>query len=92
MAKKCDHLARLTAADFPPPKTPDACEDCLTEGTSWVSLRECRACGHVGCCDSSVGRHATKHFQSSRHPVMRSIMPGDHWAWCYLDEVSGDLG
>ena len=59
MAKPCEHLQDLTAADFPPPRTPGACEECLKEGTRWVELRECQACGHVGCCDSSPGKHAT---------------------------------
>jgi hypothetical protein len=56
MAKPCEHLQDLTAADFPPPGTPGACEECLKEGTRWVELRECQACGHVGCCDSSRGK------------------------------------
>lgn len=87
----CDHLEGLTAADFPKPASPDACEDCLREGTQWVALRECQACGHVGCCDSSPGRHATRHFEESGHPVMRSVMPGDSWDWCYVDEEAGQL-
>lgn len=87
----CEHLKGLTAADFPPPRTPEACEECLVEGTRWVALRECRACGHVGCCDSSAGRHATKHFRTTQHPVMRSIMPGDSWDWCYVHEAMGGL-
>lgn len=53
MAKPCDHLHDLTTADFPPLRTPGACEECLKEGTRWVQLRECQTCGHVGCCDSS---------------------------------------
>src|SRR5262249_46256644 len=92
MAKPCEHLYDLTAADFPPPRTPGACEECLKEGTHWVELRECQACGHVGCCDSSPGKHATKHFQETGHPVMRSVMPGDTWTWCYLHEANGHLG
>ena len=91
MATVCEHLQGLRAADFPPPKTPNACEECLVEGTRWVALRECRACGHVGCCDSSVGRHATKHFKATQHPSMRSVMPGDVWTWCYVHEVMGTL-
>ena len=55
-------------------------------------LRECQACGHVGCCDSSPGKHATKHFHETGHPVMRSAMPGDRWAWCYVHAVEGRLG
>ena len=87
----CEHLQKLTAVDFPPPKTPGQCEECIAAGTRWVALRECRTCGHVGCCDSSIGRHATSHFHQTQHPVMRSVMPGDTWTWCYLHELSGDL-
>ncbi|MGH9087774.1 MAG: UBP-type zinc finger domain-containing protein [Acidimicrobiales bacterium] len=87
----CEHLLGLQAEDFSPPDPPDACEDCLREGTAWVALRECRECGHVGCCDSSPETHATRHFQESGHPVMRSVMAGDSWDWCYLHEETGQL-
>ena len=89
-AKKCEHLSGLTAKDFPPPRTPGACEECLAEGTKWVALRECR-CGHVGCCDSSPGKHASRHFKETQHPVMRSIMPGQNWEWCYVHEAMAPL-
>ena len=48
----------------------------------------CLACGHVGCCDSSPNRHATKHFRSTGHPLIRSLEQGEEWLWCYLDEVA----
>lgn len=67
------------------------CEECLRDGGSWVHLRLCLGCGHVGCCDSSPGRHATRHFQSSGDPVVASWEPGERWAWCYADEVDVDL-
>lgn len=89
MAQPCEHLDGVHAADFAPPEPPDACPDCLAEGTTWVALRECQQCGHVGCCDSSPAVHATKHYQQTNHPVMRSIMPGDSWDWCYLHELTG---
>ena len=89
MAKPCEHLQGLSATDFPPSRTPGACEDCLKEGTRWVQLRECQACGHVGCCDSSTGKHATKHLKETRHPVMHSVIPGAAWTWCYLHEAEG---
>ena len=92
MAELCKHLEGLTDTDFPAPRTPGACEECLREGTRWVELRECRTCGHVGCCDSSVGKHATRHFHESGHPVMRSVMPGATWTWCYVHELQGQLG
>ncbi len=91
MAEPCEHLDGVGAADFPPPHPSNACKECLAEGTHWVALRECRSCGHVGCCDSSPGTHATKHYQRMSHPVMRSIMAGDTWAWCYVHETTGDL-
>jgi hypothetical protein len=52
-----------------------------------VHLRLCRICGHVGCCDSSNNKHATKHFHLTQHPVMRSLEPGENWSWCYIDEM-----
>lgn len=67
----------------------DACEDCLAEGTSWVALRLCLACGHVGCCDSSPRQHATRHFETAGHPVIQSAEPGEDWRWCYLDHTTG---
>jgi len=45
----------------------------------------CLTCGHVGCCDSSPNRHATAHFESSGHPIMRSVQPGEDWGWCFED-------
>jgi monovalent cation/hydrogen antiporter len=85
----CEHLRAFCTADTPSPHTPGACEECLRDGTTWVSLRLCLTCGHVGCCDSSVSKHATAHFASSQHPVMRSIEPGEAWRWCFVDEIVG---
>ncbi len=79
----CSHLSQ---AKDPPPRTPPGCEECLQSGDRWVQLRLCRICGHVGCCDSSPGKHATGHFHSTRHPLIRSFEPGESWTWCYLDE------
>jgi CPA1 family monovalent cation:H+ antiporter len=83
----CSHLK--AAPRVATARTPGACEECLRDGTRWVHLRLCLACGHVGCCDSSVGRHATGHFRDTTHPVMRSIEPGEAWRWCYVDEQLG---
>jgi uncharacterized UBP type Zn finger protein len=71
------------------PRTPDCCEECLRLHTPWLHLRLCLSCGHVGCCDSSIGNHAAKHFADLSHPVMRSIEPGEAWRWCYVDERLG---
>lgn len=62
------------------------CEECIKNNYKWVHLRVCLYCGHVGCCDTSVNRHATKHFHKTGHPIMASIEPGEHWSWCYIDE------
>ena len=67
------------------------CVECLKLGTTWVHLRECLVCGHVGCCDSSIGKHATKHFHHTKHPVMKSVEPGEAWGWCYVDETMLDV-
>ncbi len=83
----CTHLA--AASVVPAPRTPAGCEECLAEGGDWVHLRLCMECGHVGCCDSSKGKHSTKHFERSDHPVMRSFEPGEAWRWCYIDRANG---
>ena len=79
----CTHMDQLRDA------APSArgCEDCLKTGDSWVHLRLCKSCGHVGCCDSSPNRHATKHFQATSHPVIKSFEPGEEWGYCYVDDA-----
>src|SRR5918999_5638474 len=64
------------------------CEECEIEKTQWVGLRLCLTCGHVGCCDSSIGLHATKHFVNTGHPVMVAL-PNKPWKWCYIHKVYG---
>jgi Na+/H+ antiporter len=86
-AGPCDHLERAPAAINP--SGPGICEDCIREGTRTVHLRICLICGNVGCCNSSVGRHAERHFRHTSHPVARSFEPGESWRWCYLDERIG---
>jgi CPA1 family monovalent cation:H+ antiporter len=71
------------------PSSADSCAACLEEGTTWVHLRKCLKCGNVACCDSSVGKHADKHFRDTRHPVMRSYEPGESWRWCFVDRQLG---
>ena len=79
----CTHLDQIK--DVTP--SAEGCEDCLRIGSWWVHLRMCLTCGHMGCCDSSPNRHATKHVRASGHPLVRSMEPGEDWAWCYIDEV-----
>ena len=63
----------------------ESCEECEKDKTFWVALRQCLTCGHVGCCDSSIGLHATKHFKETGHPIMTSY-PDKSWKWCYIDK------
>jgi uncharacterized UBP type Zn finger protein len=66
--------------------TSDGCEECLKLGMGWVHLRVCLSCGHIGCCDSSPGRHATKHFHVTNHPIIESFEAGEDWGWCYVHD------
>lgn len=79
--RTCAHLAEVRSA----PQEPQVCPGCERDGLAWVKLRMCLACGTVGCCDSSTGQHARSHHEETGHPVIRSIEPGEEWAWCYLD-------
>jgi uncharacterized UBP type Zn finger protein len=83
MSKGCSHMSHIKDVR---PHT-KGCEECLKMGDAWVHLRLCRECGHVGCCDSSKNKHATKHFKATKHPIMQSIEPGEDWMWCFVDQV-----
>jgi uncharacterized UBP type Zn finger protein len=75
----CEHVTQIVEV-IP---SADGCEDCLKIGGRWVHLRLCMSCGHVGCCDNSPNRHATKHYQTSTHPITKSFEPGEDWGFCY---------
>ena len=81
---KCSHTNQVTVlqevADL-------VCPECVALGDRWVHLRMCMTCGHVGCCDSSKNKHATQHYEVTKHPIIRSIEPGETWAWCYEDKT-----
>jgi uncharacterized UBP type Zn finger protein len=83
MPAQCPHTDQIQ--DVTP--SAEGCEECLASGGVWVHLRLCLTCGHVGCCDSSPNKHATKHFQATGHPIIQSFEPGEDWGWCYVDEV-----
>jgi uncharacterized UBP type Zn finger protein len=82
----CTHLDHVHVTQLP--DAVDGCEECLAEGHGWVHLRICLECGHVGCCDSSPGRHASGHARATGHPIIRSLEPGEDWSWCFEDEVA----
>jgi len=83
MSVVCIHVAEIK--DVIP--SADGCEDCLRIGGVWVHLRLCEICGHVGCCDNSPNRHATKHFHASDHAIIKSFEPGEEWGYCYVDDI-----
>jgi uncharacterized UBP type Zn finger protein len=84
MAAHCTHAASAKKGIKPRTK---GCEECLKSGDSWVHLRMCLECGHVGCCDSSKNRHARAHFHETQHPLIQSAERGEDWRWCYVDET-----
>ncbi len=89
MAIECNHIRTIRVTKT----NKSVCEDCVKTGDSWVHLRMCLVCGHVGCCDDSKNKHATEHFRRTRHPLMRSAEPNESWVWCYVDEVMpGEIG
>lgn len=79
----CSHLHQANPAITP---EGEVCKECLAAGEKWVQLRVCQTCGHVGCCDSSPGRHANAHFEQTKHPIMKPLK-GGNWRWCYLDQA-----
>jgi low temperature requirement protein LtrA len=79
----CEHAAEIQIYE---PRSTDGCEECVKNNYKWVHLRLCLSCGHVGCCDSSVHKHATRHFQQAAHPIIASLETEENWAWCYADE------
>lgn len=78
----CTHTRQAHAVSY----TEHVCPECVAMGDTWVHLRICMICGHVGCCDNSKNRHATKHYHTTQHPIVKTIEDEPEWAWCYVDE------
>ena len=87
MSEGCSHVETIAPVE----PSADGCEDCRRMGGAWVPLRMCQECGHVGCCDNSPNKHATAHWQTTSHPIIRSFEPGEDWFWCYPDELFFEL-
>jgi uncharacterized UBP type Zn finger protein len=83
MNTQCAHMDQIHEVT----PSADGCEDCLKIGDEWVNLRICLTCGHVGCCDASKNRHATRHYHETAHPIIQSFQPGESWMWCYPDQT-----
>lgn len=81
----CAHLDQVELTELP--ASVDGCEDCLREGGKWLHLRICLTCGHVGCCDDSPNRHASRHAAAEQHPLIRSLEPGEEWSYCFIEDV-----
>jgi uncharacterized UBP type Zn finger protein len=87
MADTCTHLDQIHVRS----SSAAGCEECLAAGDTWLHLRLCVGCGHVGCCDNSKNHHATRHYQQSGHALIRSYEPDESWWWCYVDEIGFEL-
>lgn len=79
----CEHFEQIQEVT----PTTSGCKECLEMGDTWVHLRLCMTCGQVGCCDESKNKHATRHYHTTGHPVIKSLQPGETWMWCYADQV-----
>ena len=69
----CRLLAMSADVDPTAPPSGTGCVECDATGGWWVHLRRCAACGHIGCCDDSLERHASAHWRES----------GEDWFWNY---------
>jgi uncharacterized UBP type Zn finger protein len=87
-SQTCSHLDQILDDVAP---SGNGCVECLRDGRRWVHLRLCLSCGHVGCCDNSPGRHASKHARATTHPIIRSFEPRETWLWCFPDELFFEL-
>src|SRR5665647_1047616 len=87
--RRCIHSSPMARHSWQPSAL--GCQECLAIGDEWMHLRICRTCGHVGCCDDSKNRHATKHFKATQHPIIEGYDPPEGWGWCFVDEVLFDL-
>ena len=83
MSSTCTHLDQIH--DVTPHTR--GCEECLKTGGRWLHLRMCLSCGHVGCCDSSPGRHARQHYMTTQHAIVQSAEPNEDWRWCFADDI-----
>ena len=79
----CKHINQIKKVK----PSANGCEDCLKIGDTWEELRMCLTCGHVGCCDSSKNKHATRHFLSTKHPIVQYFGGEQDRKWCYVDKI-----
>ncbi|MET8694284.1 UBP-type zinc finger domain-containing protein [Streptomyces bauhiniae] len=85
-------MSEDTAIDPSVPPSGTGCEECEKADSWWFHLRRCARCGHIGCCDDSLGKHATAHYRETGHPVLRSFEPGEDWFWNYATKELYETG
>ena len=83
---RCQHL-RLPGGLGPQISDTLVCESCMSHRATWHGLRRCRTCGHVGCCEKSLNRHAERHFWNTRHPMVDTVGPERVWSFCFVDQI-----
>ena len=88
MSDECTHLDQIVIGVEP---SGDGCKECMETGGRWMHLRRCAVCGHIGCCDSSPGKHATKHAHETGHAIMQSYEPGEDWLYCVEDDLMFEM-
>lgn len=76
--------------DVTVPPSGTGCSECEQTAGWWLHLRRCTQCGHIGCCDSSPGQHASRHAAATGHPCVQSFEPGEAWFWDYQNETYVD--
>ena len=82
--RPCSHLDQIHEVG---PQA-EVCEECVALGDGWPALRMCLTCGYVGCCDKAKNSHAKKHFELTRHPLVRPYKErGMDWTWCRVDQA-----
>ncbi len=78
-------MATIEDIDVSIPPSGPGCVECDELDGWWVHLRRCVECGHIGCCDDSLGQHATEHYRATGHRYMQSFEPGEDWYWDFVD-------
>ncbi len=88
MNDECTHLDQIELEAQP---SGDGCKECLETGGTWLHLRRCAACGHIGCCDSSPNKHARRHFEETGHAIVQSFESGEDWLYCFADDLTFEV-
>ena len=83
-------MTAIAGIDPQVPPSGTGCVECLAAGQWWFHLRRCAQCGHIGCCDTSPGQHASAHAGTTFHPFITSFEPGEDWFYDFRTEEMYD--